>query len=794
MKKILLLLVCAILLPMIPGCKNQADDSEETIQASEEMTSSNSNTSIDVEKEDPNMISHWTMDTIGENNLVMDSAKRKNGTAQNCKLSNDAISGASVLIQPSVGSYVSFDTKITDALKDTGEITLAFWYYSMTSLLQKPYVFCLSMEDGKPGFSIQLTSTNVVVTARSCKEESAKIRTYSCSGWSEWIHLAVSVNYKTGTVRLYRNGIEVTPGEGAVQRFRKSSYDPGTPKYSDSLGGFAEDHFNSRIFSGKIDEVYLFSKAASAEEIMALYADGKGVVTPSETEALLYSKLSILTGVGNTVLSANSNVVLHNSDRCYLVPGDASQKVTSRNDVNYAPAAFFKAYRNTEITETQLQAMDHFTENGQLYVSVSDFATVTKTDIATTKGGRIVLGKSGIDSDLADFIDRYYNGETELLPTPEIDIYNSRTPVKYSDVITNRISLGSPSMLKLSNGNLLASYDYNGKKYTPVSGGTNDAGVSISTDGGNTWTEIAIIPRMLWGSLFEIGNSVYLMGRDTATLKLAIVKSIDGGYTWTDIANGQIDPTVGMAHRAPTPAVFYNGRVYIACEDSADENGVAANVPTKRAYMMSASVDADLLDPDSWTKSNCVSFDTKWLDDTKNYGGSNTGLGFYEGNAVCGKNGTMYIISRVDSDPYCGIAVILKLSSDNQTLVFERRIDLPIGKDKFVIRYDEGSQKYIAIGNTKTSALYPTQRNVLAMYCSEDLIHWEYVVTLLSDNTLTMVEKSVQNYGYQYPDFVFDGDDILLLVREASGNTTYWHDANYISFFTIPNFRNLLVE
>ena len=78
------------------------------------------------------------------------------------------------------------------------------------------------------------------------------------------------------------------------------------------------------------------------------------------------------------------------------------------------------------------------------------------------------------------------------------------------------------------------------------------------------------------------------------------------------------------------------------------------------------------------------------------------------------------------------------------------------------------------------------------MYCSEDMIHWEYVVTLLSDNTLTMVEESVQNYGFQYPDFIFDGDDILLLVREASGNTTYWHDANYISFFTVEGFRDLL--
>ena len=54
---------------------------------------------------------------------------------------------------------------------------------------------------------------------------------------------------------------------------------------------------------------------------MALYADGKGVVTPSETEALLYSKLSILTGVGNTVLSANSNLTSEFKDYFTNVTG-----------------------------------------------------------------------------------------------------------------------------------------------------------------------------------------------------------------------------------------------------------------------------------------------------------------------------------------------------------------------------------------------------------------------------------------------------------------------------------------
>ena len=78
------------------------------------------------------------------------------------------------------------------------------------------------------------------------------------------------------------------------------------------------------------------------------------------------------------------------------------------------------------------------------------------------------------------------------------------------------------------------------------------------------------------------------------------------------------------------------------------------------------------------------------------------------------------------------------------------------------------------------------------MYASEDLVHWSYAATLISDNTLAMLEDLMQNYGYQYPDFLIVGDDLLLVVREASGNTVYYHNANYISCFVIDDFRSLL--
>ncbi len=49
-----------------------------------------------------------------------------------------------------------------------------------------------------------------------------------------------------------------------------------------------------------------------------------------------------------------------------------------------------------------------------------------------------------------------------------------------------------------------------------------------------------------------------------------------------------------------------------------------------------------------------------------------------------------------------------------------------------------------------------------------------------------------EHVGFQYPDWIFDGDDILLLVRVAFGRSFNYHDANYQCFFRIENYRQYL--
>jgi hypothetical protein len=96
--------------------------------------------------------------------------------------------------------------------------------------------------------------------------------------------------------------------------------------------------------------------------------------------------------------------------------------------------------------------------------------------------------------------------------------------------------------------------------------------------------------------------------------------------------------------------------------------------------------------------------------------------------------------------------------------------------------------------NNNTDPRYFNQRNVLSLAYSSDLINWTVGGALIADDSVMAWEESVQKAGYQYADFIIDGDAIQMAVRQASGVARNYHDSNKIVFYGIPNFRELLSE
>lgn len=344
--------------------------------------------------------------------------------------------------------------------------------------------------------------------------------------------------------------------------------------------------------------------------------------------------------------------------------------------------------------------------------------------------------------------------------------------------------IGSPSIAVLSNDEYLASHDLFG----PGSSRQQTL-VFASADKGATWSKRATIEGQWWSSLFVHRGAVYLMGTSREHGFTVIRRSEDGGTTWTtptDKLSGLLMDD-GKYHTAPVPVVVHKGRIWRGMEDEQGHGGWGSHF---RAFMMSAPEDADLLNADNWTFSNRLGRNPEWLHGK--FGG------WLEGNAVVTPDGGIVDMLRADYRVGKEKAAIIKISEDGKEASFNPRrgfVDFPGGCKKFSIRYDDVSKRYWSLANwapRKHASKNPERvRNTLALVCSKDLRYWNVRCVLL-------YHPDTARHGFQYADWLIDGDDIIAVVRTAfddsSGGAHNQHDANYIIFHRFADFRNLAMN
>jgi len=205
--------------------------------------------------------------------------------------------------------------------------------------------------------------------------------------------------------------------------------------------------------------------------------------------------------------------------------------------------------------------------------------------------------------------------------------------------------------------------------------------------------------------------------------------------------------------------------------------------------VISAPVDADLLVSSNWKATNCMPYDSTYLDGK--FGG------WLEGNAVVTPDGKMVDILRVaTSEPGRDLAAVVQISDDGAKATFDTEtgfMDFVGGAKKFSIRYDEKSKRYWTLANLvkKEYSNLPagSVRNTLVIKSSPDLKNWTVHEILLEN-------PDVQKQGFQYVDWQFDGRDIIFLSRTAFddefGGAHNFHDANYLTFHRIKRYHKFL--
>jgi len=374
----------------------------------------------------------------------------------------------------------------------------------------------------------------------------------------------------------------------------------------------------------------------------------------------------------------------------------------------------------------------------------------------------------------------------------------------------SQIYLGSPSIVRLATGRLVASHDFFGVGYN---GQPRNVSVYVSDDNGETWTFTSYIKNSYWTTLAVYKNMIYAIGTSKDSSATVIIhRSSDNGATWS--YNGNDEGVVlfnGSYATGPTPIVIANGVMYRGMEawpapSRWPDDFQAAIISCK---LPSSNDDDSIMNPLNWRLTPPLVFNRDWIPKTFP---NISQPGYLEGNVVVATQpGSSELrilnILRFNSSPLNGLAVVLELNQSTNTLSFVSIIKFPGGTTKFSIRYDPVSKTYLSLVN-------PIQRNKLSLSYTKDLIgldNWTIAIDgLLYDDTGFTVIDSDRYTGFQYVDWQFDqltttsnqssciewncdgGPHLIYLIRTAYRGANTFHNSNRITYKTLENFRNFL--
>ena len=353
---------------------------------------------------------------------------------------------------------------------------------------------------------------------------------------------------------------------------------------------------------------------------------------------------------------------------------------------------------------------------------------------------------------------------------------------------STRTYIGSPSICILPGGNYVATHDHFGTGSTEHQQALTS--VFRSSDKGRSWQKISEINGQFWSNLFVYQGVLYIMGTWKHHGNLIIRRSQDGGVTWSEPSSGRTGLLrEGEFHTAPMPVVIHNNRLWRAVEYA--KSYTTAWGIRYSAMVISVPVGADLLDAANWTATNYLQYDSAYL--------NGNFRGWLEGNAVVAPDGKLVNILRVaTAEQGRDMAAVVNISDDGLRASFDPAtgfLDFVGGARKFSIRYDAKSKRYWTICNMVTDEFLimsaASVRNTLVIKSSPDLKNWTIHQVLLH-------HPDVLKHGFQYVDWQFEGKNIIYLSRTAYddqyGGANNYHDANYLTFHCIKNYRKILKE
>lgn len=195
------------------------------------------------------LLHYWAL-----NGNAVDSKGGANGTASGVSYVT-GVNGSSALFGQ--GSYIQVPVSM-----ELSEYAISFWMYLSSSFINGGIIFqritasaCGGLSftnDGNPRFFINRNTDYV------------SARTPGITSMNRWYHVVVSND--TGNIKWYLNGS--LDGESGIINLR---FTGNAMIGRDNISGY------NRSFLGRIDEMAIWNRALSKEEVQLLYNQGKGL-------------------------------------------------------------------------------------------------------------------------------------------------------------------------------------------------------------------------------------------------------------------------------------------------------------------------------------------------------------------------------------------------------------------------------------------------------------------------------------------------------------------------------------
>ena len=220
---------------------------------------------------DKSLVGWWRMDDIDGTKIIDLSNKSNNGTAMGNSAQTPNGKFGKAFEFYGNGDYVGLGTGL-DILSNVSSATLSAWVYpKKIHSTEGNVIVAISINSVLPTkstrASIEVGNTDdIKVAARAI--DGGGLLSFQTNGAVEnkWQHIVGTINYATGNISIYLDGQII--GSSIVEFGQQRT--PATTSTSNSIG--SEDDGSRYYFNGSIDEVLIFNRILSADEIATLYS------------------------------------------------------------------------------------------------------------------------------------------------------------------------------------------------------------------------------------------------------------------------------------------------------------------------------------------------------------------------------------------------------------------------------------------------------------------------------------------------------------------------------------------